>query len=603
MTELRHRVGQRPSESTGEVGYSGTYPQQQPSSYGNTGYYGGGSSYSYGGQQAPGAPSQAAYGQQARQSAYGGAYGQQQAYQSSGSGYSNTGNDGGSSYGGSYGGYHNHNNSGGAANQNCGANPYQKSSKSNNKGSGWSSKHIIFSILALILIVLIGSTFHFRNTLLVKQVALDGAKRALEGQGGRFGRGRADRQARKAEREVNKNKRNNRKKQVHPKQKQFVNKKMSDDLTKEIESLKAQLEEQQAAHADLTKQQTSSRGNLNDQLRKKQDVLKSLDHAKNELEDRIEDTAKYKAMVEGKDEVEQYMKKREEALWKRIDVLEKRVGQNSWREAEEWFGSGPHKVELTIEYPKAPSADNTDASTWPMTQAKLIIDLAPLDMMPHTVNLFLQQVHHGLWEGCHVSKNSNHIVQFGPSYDDKDHPAFIEERRPQHDGENFEGKTHYSYFYDYSLDKVTYQEYSKDYPHIQYTVGMAGRPSGPDFYINKIDNSMIHGPGGQTNRDDFHNEADPCFGKVIDVKSLEILKEIDNIPMDPERGFELQYPVIIKKSQVLVHSDHPEKGWEGVEQEWRAVYQGDKVKHGEDDVGPMEGVGNYVERNADAERQ
>ena len=64
---------------------------------------------------------------------------------------------------------------------------------------------------------------------------------------------------------------------------------------------------------------------------------------------------------------------------------------------------------------------------------------------------------------------------------------------------------------------------------------------------------------------------------------------------------ELQYPVIIKKSQVLVHSDHPEKGWEGVEQEWRAVYQGDKVKHGEDDVGPMEGVGNYVERKADAE--
>lgn len=274
MTELRHRVGQRPSESTGEVGYSGTYPQQQPSSYGNTGYYGGGSSYSYGGQQAPGAPSQAAYGQQARQSAYGGAYGQQQAYQSSGSGYSNTGNDGGSSYGGSYGGYHNHNNSGGAANQNCGANPYQKTSYKSSKGSGWSSKHIIFSILALILIALIGSTFHFRNTLLVKQVALDGAKRALEGQGGRFGRGRADRQARKAEREVNKNKRNNRKKQVHPKQKQFVNKKMSDDLTKEIESLKAQLEEQQAAHADLTKQQTSSRGNLNDQLRKKQDVVR-----------------------------------------------------------------------------------------------------------------------------------------------------------------------------------------------------------------------------------------------------------------------------------------------------------------------------------------
>ena len=284
MTELRHRVGQRPSESTGEGGYaqqqSGAYRQQQPSSYGNTGYYqgyptagsgpNGSSSYSYGSQQAPGASNQAVYGQQSRQATSGGAYGQQQAYQSSGGGYSNTGN-GGSSYGGSYGGY-THNNRGGAANMNSGANPYQKSSKSSN-GSGFTFKHIIFSILSLILVALIGSTFHFRNSLSVKRVALDSAKRTLEEQTRRFGRGRADQQKRNAE--VNKNKRN-RKKQVHPKQKQLVNKKKSDDLAKEIESLKAQLEEQQAAHADLTKQQTSSRGNLEDQLRKKQDVVRTI---------------------------------------------------------------------------------------------------------------------------------------------------------------------------------------------------------------------------------------------------------------------------------------------------------------------------------------
>ena len=288
MAELRHRVGQRPSESTGEGGYaqqqSGAYHQQQPSNYGNAGYYqggsggypaagGGSSGYSYGSQQAPGAPSQAPYGQQTQQAVYGGAYGQQQAYQSSGGGYSNTGNNSGSSYGGSYGGYAN--NSGLAANMNSGANPYQKSSKSSN-GSGFTFKHIVFSILSLILIALIGSTVWTRNTLLVKQVALDSARRTMEEQqesinsdrqGGRFGQGRTDQQKKKAERK-------NRKKQVHPKQKQFINKKMSDDLAKEIQSLKTQLEEQQAAHADLTKQQTSSGGNLDDLLRKKQDVVR-----------------------------------------------------------------------------------------------------------------------------------------------------------------------------------------------------------------------------------------------------------------------------------------------------------------------------------------
>ncbi len=44
------------------------------------------------------------------------------------------------------------------------------------------------------------------------------------------------------------------------------------------------------------------------------------------------------------------------------------------------------------------------------------------------------------------------------------------------------------------LDTVSFQEYSTMFPHEKYTLGFAGRPhSGPEFYINLMDNSLDHG--------------------------------------------------------------------------------------------------------------
>ena len=36
--------------------------------------------------------------------------------------------------------------------------------------------------------------------------------------------------------------------------------------------------------------------------------------------------------------------------------------------------------------------------------------------MPHAVNLFMQQVHHGLWNGCTIVISPCHLFQNGPSY-------------------------------------------------------------------------------------------------------------------------------------------------------------------------------------------
>ena len=62
---------------------------------------------------------------------------------------------------------------------------------------------------------------------------------------------------------------------------------------------------------------------------------------------------------------------------------------------------------------------------------------------------------------------------------------------------------------------VPFQEYSPSLPHEKFTVGFAGRPGGPDWYISTVDNTCNHRPGSQSPDAALFGEADPCFGKVV----------------------------------------------------------------------------------------
>ena len=56
---------------------------------------------------------------------------------------------------------------------------------------------------------------------------------------------------------------------------------------------------------------------------------------------------------------------------------------------------------------------------------------------------------------------------------------------------------------------LAFQEYHSNYTHKRFTMGFAGRPGGPEFYISTIDNTHNHGPGPRT------HVADTCFGRII----------------------------------------------------------------------------------------
>lgn len=166
-----------------------------------------------------------------------------------------------------------------------------------------------------------------------------------------------------------------------------------------------------------------------------------------------------------------------------------------------------------------------------------VIELHSLESMPHSVHLFLEQVYHGLWDGCSFVVNAPHILQAGTFPGGNDIVTYAEKIKA---------------FEDVGLDVVSYQEYSKEYPHHQWTVGFAGRPGGPDFYINKLDNTNNHGPGGQSQHH-LEEEADPCFGFVVEGK--DVLERMYGMKTDAKNDWILDNPVHIVKARIVDKSD------------------------------------------------
>lgn len=138
------------------------------------------------------------------------------------------------------------------------------------------------------------------------------------------------------------------------------------------------------------------------------------------------------------------------------------------------FGEPPYHVEFTIL----------------LNGAKRFFTVEAASSMPHSSYYFLDMVDSGLWDMTVFAHRWNHVVQSAPIG-----PGGRSKRESM-------------------KSTLAFPEYDEKYKHEIYTLGFAGRPGGPEFYINLEDNSKLHGPGMQEHSSVL-DDADPCFAKVV----------------------------------------------------------------------------------------
>eukprot|EP00978_Attheya_sp_CCMP212_P032034 scaffold123288_cov50-Attheya_sp.AAC.3 len=196
----------------------------------------------------------------------------------------------------------------------------------------------------------------------------------------------------------------------------------------------------------------------------------------------------------------------------RIAKIRRQIQAKNKQDVLEKYGPGPYQVEFELDF----SPDENEEPT------KFVVEMAPLDLMPHSVHHFLEMISHGLLNGFAFNVGEYHIVMAGVKSGEMEQ-VFKKAR----------------------LTTLTFPEYSHEFPHDPYTLGFSGAPPGPSWYINTVDNVEHHGPGGQEHHRGL--DGDPCFAKV--VSGFDVVDRIQMNLLDLEHNVEIQRARILPKEQ------------------------------------------------------
>ncbi|KAL7483298.1 hypothetical protein ACHAW6_008952 [Cyclotella cf. meneghiniana] len=155
----------------------------------------------------------------------------------------------------------------------------------------------------------------------------------------------------------------------------------------------------------------------------------------------------------------------------------------------------------------------------------ITIEMAPIELIPCSVFNFLEIAR--TWKSGAFHRNAGHVLQA------MTHSAITK--------------------------SMPFQEYRSEYPHKKGTVGYAGRPSGPEFYISIEDNTKNHGPGSQQQKNPY--EADSIIGTVVEGMD-DVVPRIHTMPGHEFIGDKNKW-VLIKRMIILVPGDGPEADKDG----------------------------------------
>ena len=168
------------------------------------------------------------------------------------------------------------------------------------------------------------------------------------------------------------------------------------------------------------------------------------------------------------------------------DVLRKKIQASSLAGIQEKYGDGVHRVEFTLVFANGKKGPTT-----------FVLEMAPSEIMPHSVEAFLDMVSNKLMDGCSFILSALNVIKASPI---------------PYDGSSAKDKA--QSFVDFGLDQLAFHEYSELYPHRKYTMGFTADGS-PNFFLNTADNTLAH-------------EGDPCFGTV--VAGFDTLQRLESTP-------------------------------------------------------------------------
>lgn len=198
------------------------------------------------------------------------------------------------------------------------------------------------------------------------------------------------------------------------------------------------------------------------------------------------------------------------------------------------FGPGPHEVQMTFTH------NDVDYD--------FVIELAPLHTVPHAIHLFLEQVEHGLWTGTYFHTNTEYLLQAGPSITTSSSSSSSTDKKKN--TTTIENPS-YKRFTDLQLDQLSFPDYSHEFAHHTWTVAFSSRPGGPDIYINKKDNVVLHGPGGQIQHA-LQEQGDSCFGRITKGKEhIESILFPQAVTERDKNAFSMKKQVPIVRATIL----------------------------------------------------
>jgi len=246
----------------------------------------------------------------------------------------------------------------------------------------------------------------------------------------------------------------------------------------------------------------------------------------------------------------EWLDHRKEDLAHQIKQLQQYLQAFSRQKVKEEYGPGPHRIRITVEFVK-------EQEKMKITKNRsFVVELASLDELPHSVHYFLDMVKLKLWDHTFFLHHENveHVIAGVP----------IDYRTQKL-------KTPHLASLGWS-DGLAFPECSPRFPHTQYTIGFAHR--GPTFYLNTLDNTLPHGPGGGQGHHLLPEDGDPCFGKVVEGR--EVVDDLIEYGMAADRKKPSQANPGIGSSDPTTNNNHHHE-WEDEDHSWTHILKVEMV--------------------------